>query len=686
MNMLAQYIVVLALIITILYVVNQYYKFLREKRKRQETIGANKGLPFPKILNKYTQKGYNIILRIPILRTVLIKIRKKLETLSVYDEYTLRREVMKIIFSVIALFTVGCLVLIIIRPTWLVVFWILLGILMLSGILVDFFVYRVENRLLVQLKNFIVRVIFNYQQTKMVDEAVFDSIQYAGPEMKVHAERINKILNDLDSEKELAAYEEVAPSRYLRVLAGLAVLVKDRGDNIDEEKGSSFVRGLTSINKELNDEVLYRSKLSYILRSISALALIPIFLALPTKYWSISNFPTTESFYGSRIGFLSEIAVYAISVACYLIVRKMREINDNTSEFKPTRLKWEKWMFNKIPLLEKFCEALSPQKFTKKYHGRLQLIKDANENLEVKELTLQQVLSCIAVFVVLTTSFAISHIRETNTVLNQVATQSIFTSQLTEKELQDIASKNDFDKRIIEDLKEMKKLPTDVQLREMIADQLNLESRDLEVTNAYKRITEKWTIISNSFLQWWEVLIAIVIAFASYLIPVQILISKRKARLKLMEREVYQLLVLIAILRDFEGMSVSIILNWLQRFSVAFKKPITIAIEEFDSGQEVALVKLAENNTFEPFQQIVERLKLTIVRLSIKEAFNDIEMEREFYLEQRREDQKRSLDSKKQIGEFLGLGPIVCLTFIYLIFPIIYIGVKESKNMINMFN
>lgn len=685
MNMLAQYIIVVALIITILYVVNQYYKYSRAKRKRQETIGAGKGIPFPRILNKYTQKGYNVILRIPILRTVLIKVRKKLETLSVYDEYTLRREVMKIIFSIIALFSIGCLFLVIIRPSWLVIFWILLGILLLSGILIDFFVYRVENRLLIQLKNFITRVTFNYQQTKMVDEAVFDSLQYAGPEMKVHAERINKILNDLHSEKELAAYEEVAPSRYLRVFASLTVLVKDRGDNFDDEKGSSFVRGVTSINKELNDEILYRSKLSYALRSISALALIPIFLALPTKNWSISQFPTTESFYGSRIGFLAEIAVYAISVACYLIVRKMREINDNSTEFKPTRIKWEQWLFKKIPLLEKFCEALSPQKFTKKYHERQQLIKEANENLEVKELTLQQVLSCIAVFIVLVTTLTLAHVRETNTVLNQVATQSIFTSQLTEKELQGVAEKNEFDRNVIEDLKEMKKLPTDEELRELIADQLNLDSRDLEVTNAYKRITGKWATISNSFLQWWEVLIAIVIAFISYLIPVQILMAKRKARLKLMEREVYQLLVLISILRDFDGMSVSIILNWLQRFSLVFKKSITVAIEEFDSGQEMALVKLSENNTFEPFQQIVERLKLTIVRLSIKEAFTDIEMEREFYLEQRREDQKRSLEKKGQIGEFLGLGPLVCLTFIYLIFPIIYIGVNESKNMINMF-
>ncbi len=682
--MLAQYIIVIALIFTILYVVNQYSKFSRAKRKRQETIGAGKGLPFPRILNQYTQKGYNLAIRIPVLRTVLIKIRKRLETLAVYDEYTLRREVMKIIFTLIALFAVGSLLLVIIRPSWLVVFWFLLGILMLSGVLVDFFVYRVENKLLAQLKNFIVRVTFNYQQTKMVDEAVFDSIQYAGPEMKVHAERINKILNDLESEKELAAYEEVAPSRYLRTFAALAVLVKDRGDNIDEKNGSTFVKGLTAINKELNDEVLYRSKLSYALRSISTLALIPVFLALPTKSWSISQFPTTESFYNSRIGFLSEISIYAISVACYLIARKMKEINDNGTEFKPTRVKWEAWLFKKVPLLEKLCEALSPQRFTKKYHVLQELIKDANENLEVKELTLQRIFSCLAVFIILVTSFTFAHFRETNSVLNQSATQSMFTSQLTEKELMAEIDKNEFDKSVIEDLKKMQTLPSEKKLREMIADQLNLEANDLEVANAYNRITGKWHIVSNSFLQWWEVLIAIIIAFVSYYIPVQILRSKRKARLKLMEKEVYQLLVLLSILRDFEGMSVSIILNWLQRFSLAFKKSITIAIEEFDSGPEMALVKLSENNTFEPFQQIVERLKLTLIRLSIKEAFNDIEMEREFYLEQRREDQKRSLEKKSQIGEFLGLGPLVSLTIIYLVFPILYIAIKESNNMVNL--
>src|SRR5690606_38153651 len=148
-------------------------------------------------------------------------------------------------------------------------------------------------------------------------------------------------------------------------------------------------------------------------------------------------------------------------------------------------------------------------------------------------------------------------------------------------------------------------------------------------------------------------------------LPAIVLSFKKRARLKLMEREVYQLLMLISILKDFDGMSVAGILQWLERFSIAFKRSLEIAIEEFDSGPEEALEKLGETNTFEPFVQIVERLKLTLIRLSIAEAFEDIDVEREYYLEERKEDQTREIAEKTQMGSFLGLAPMISLIFIY---------------------
>lgn len=669
----------------IIYSITQFQKLFQLRNERAAVLGEKKvrNKNYSVKFTAFALKSYNFIERIPVLRRFQAKIRKKLETLAVYDEFTLRKEVMKIIFAICALVVIVLGFLLVIRPSFLVAFWVFVGFLLLSGILVDFFIYRVERKLLKQLKEYINRVRFYYQSTKMVDEAVFEAIHDAGNEMKNHAERIDKIVNSLDVEKELALYEDVAPTRYLRVFAGLAVLVKERGDKVIDGK-SSFLNGLTAINKELNAEILYRSRLSYAMRNLPLLALIPIFFALPVKNWTEGNFPTTEAFYDSRIGLFSEIGVYAISIACYLILRKMREISESTKEFVPNKVKWERWILTKVKGAMLLCKAFTPKKYSRRYNDTEQLIKDANESITVYELTLQKIVSAVIIFILAFGVFAYSHVREKSVALQGSFDGSIFTETYTAKESALLQQQTDYDREVIENFSKAKVLPTEEEIVLSIADQLELDPSDEEVLKTYNRIMDKYVKYTNAYLKWYEVLLAIIFAYIAYQLPAIVLSFKKRARLKLMEREVYQLLMLISILKDFDGMSVAGILQWLERFSIAFKRSLEIAIEEFDSGPEEALEKLGETNTFEPFVQIVERLKLTLIRLSIAEAFEDIDVEREYYLEERKEDQTREIAEKTQMGSFLGLAPMISLIFIYLIFPIIYIAVTNSNQMMEL--
>lgn len=669
----------------IIYSITQLQKFVRLKSERAAVLGEKKirGKNYLAMLSAFALKSYNVIERIPVLRTIQAKIRKKLETLAVYDEFALRKEVMKIIYSIVALIMIVLMILALLRPSLIVAFWVFVGFLLLSGVLVDFFIYRVEKKLLKQLKEYINRIRFYYQSTKMIDEAVFEAIHDAGNEMKKHAERIDKIINSLDVEKELALYEEVAPTRYLRVFAGLAVLVKERGDKVTDGR-SAFLTGLTAINKELNSEILYRSRLTYAMRNLPILALIPIFFAMPVKNWTLNSFPTTDAFYDSRIGLFSEIGVYAISIICYLVLRKMREISESTKEFIPNKVKWERWILNKVKGVKLLCQAFTPKRYTRRYNDTEQLIKDANETITVYELTLQKICSAVIIFILVFAVFAYSHIREKTVALEGTFNSSIFTENYTEKEAALLKEQTEYDREVVENFSEMKVLPNEQEIVLAIAEQLELDASDEEVLKSYERIMTKYAKYENAYLKWWEVLLAIIFAYVAYQLPAIILGFKKRARLKLMEREVYQLLMLISILKDFDGMSVAGILQWLQRFSIAFKKSLEIAIEEFDSGPEEALEKLGETNTFEPFAQIVERLKLTLIRLSIAEAFEDIDIEREYYLEERKEEQTREIAEKTQLGSFLGLAPMVSLIFIYLIFPIIYIAVINSNQMMEL--
>lgn len=660
-----------------------------DKRKKKKTGGdknlfdlGKKSPTWQVKSNKYMQDAYGKAIKLPVVKGWVLRIRTRIETLSVYDEYSLRREVMRIVLTIASLLLTLVLILLLVRPTWLVVFWIFLGVVFLSGVLVDFFVNRVEARLLNQLKEFNNRLRYFYQQTKMVDEAIYESIQHVGPEMKIQADRIHRILTSVNPDEELSKYEEVAPSRFLKVIAGLAVLVKDQGDVVDEKKGSAFLRGLTSVNQELNAEILYRSKLSYQMRGLSVLALIPVFFALPIQKWAISTFPVMKSFYESRMGFLAEVLVYGISVLSYLMIRKMREINEAKYQASTKKVKWEDWMLTKIKPLQWLVNGIAPPPFSKEYFKMKKLLKDANSPLKIEWLTLHRILLTFSAFVLLVGGFWLAHNREKSSTLNTVVPGTLFAGNVSEEDYKFFEEQTNFDRRIIEDINSMEGLTPDT-LRTYIAEQLGIEEvNDLKVKAYYDRIVEKWMIVQNSFLKWYEVLIAIIMAAVLWYIPVALLRFQSALRLKDMENEVHQYLVLIGILREFDRMSVYMIISWMERFGVVFKEPLLATLQIYDAGPEEALTQLGEQVSFEPFSQIVERLKLAIVRISVKASFDDIEMEREFYLEQRQEANARSLQEKGSWANILGMAPTSALTFLYLVGPLIYLSVVESQDML----
>ncbi|MER2005892.1 MAG: hypothetical protein ABS939_00450 [Psychrobacillus sp.] len=669
-------------IMLLLFIIGKQKNKKKNKKKSTEIeFGLSHSTNWQVKYNQIAQKSYIKAGRIPILKGLVARIRLRIETLSVYDEYTLRREVMRILFTIGSFILFILLGVLLFRPSWLVVFWISLGLLFISGVLLDFFVTRVETRLLTQLKEFNNRVRFFYQQTKMVDEAIFESIQFVGPEMKIQANRIYSILTSINPNEEMAKYEEVAPSRFLKVIAGLAVLVKDQGDVVSD-KGSAFLRGLTSVNQELNTEIHYRSRLLYQMRGLSVLSLAPIFFALPIKNWSTKTFPVMQQFYESRLGFLAEVLVYGIAILSYVLIRKMREINEAKYQSKSKRIYWEKTLLAKVPFLDKLVSAFTPDPYTKEHFKLTKLIKDANSPLKIDWLTLRQMLLTISIVILFISGFVYAHAREAKSVLNTAVPETLFAGKVSVEEQQALNDTTAFDKRMIEDIQAMETVTPEI-LNAYLAEQLGISDvNDQKVKMASERIVNKWLAVENAFLKWWEVLIAIVFGIIVWNIPTMILRFQRFLRFKDMENEVHQHLVLISILREFDRMSVYTILTWMDRFSVVFKEPIQEAMHIYDAGPEDALLKLGERVSFEPFQQIIERLKLAVVRISIKESFDDIDMEREFYLEQRQESNSRSISEKGTWANMLGMAPIYALTFLYLVGPLIYLSVVESNSLL----
>ncbi|HBC84021.1 MAG TPA: hypothetical protein DCZ30_00765 [Clostridiales bacterium] len=176
---------------------------------------------------------------------------------------------------------------------------------------------------------------------------------------------------------------------------------------------------------------------------------------------------------------------------------------------------------------------------------------------------------------------------------------------------------------------------------------------------------------------WYEVLICVIIAGISYMIPIWLLTFQIKMRELEKENEVMQFQTIILMLMNIERISVETMLEWLERYSNIFKEPINKCLNNYESGAYEALEKLKEDVSYKDLIRIIEGLQAAVEKISIKEAFDELETEREFYKEKRKEANDRLIARKGLIGKAVGFTPMIILFVGYLIIPLIYVGIKS---------
>ena len=141
-----------------------------------------------------------------------------------------------------------------------------------------------------------------------------------------------------------------------------------------------------------------------------------------------------------------------------------------------------------------------------------------------------------------------------------------------------------------------------------------------------------------------------------------------------MEDEVMQFQTIIVMLMKIERVNVEIILEWLERYAKIFKEPITKCVNNYEAGAWEALEELKNDVTFPLFIRIVESLQSAVEKIPIREAFDELDTERDYYQEKRKESNNRLISRKALIGKVIGFAPMICLFVGYLIIPLVIIG------------
>ena len=624
------------------------------------------------------QKLYLFYRKIPFLKRYILKLRRKLEIINIQDEYATRRDSAKIITkSLVILLPIVILTILLTKTNYLLMFILLIFELFMVDILIDSSVDKKDDALLVQQIDFFSEIRHAYHEYNMVEEAIYQVSQDDEKDVSRQGEKIYDILISDDPETELEKYYDVAPNNFLKEFAGLSYLTKEFGDR-KVDGASLYLKNVDNITQEMQIEILKRDKLNYVFRSLSLISIAPVLFLEPLKNWAISNFSFVRSWYNGKSGIIVQILILVITFISYVLVRKLKDNGSVNTSTQNTQNPWQAKVY-KNKFAKKIIDLFIPKDGTKDYKKMTDLLTDAASPLKMEWVYVNRICIAIVAFLVSLLVFVQLH---------KVAIDYEYTNPTTDYNLMGGMSEKDEEKareltkqdNIFLDMFRGKLKTTTKDVEKALRNsKYYQDATDKDIEKATKRIYEKIQVVNSEYLQWFELLLAFVCGILGYMSQVWILKFQVKMRQLEMEDEVMQFQTIILMLMRIERVNVEIILEWLERYSNIFKSQITKCVNNYEAGAWEALEELKNSISYMPLIRIVESMQAAVEKIPIKDAFDELDAERDYYREKRKESNARLISKKALIGKVIGFAPMVCLFVGYLIIPLVFIGLTSMS-------
>lgn len=556
-------------------------------------------------------------------------------------------------------------------------FILLIFELFMVDILIDSSVDKKDDALLVQQIDFFSEIRHAYHEYNMVEEAIYQVSQDDEKDVSRQGEKIYDILISDDPETELEKYYDVAPNNFLKEFAGLSYLTKEFGDR-KVDGASLYLKNVDNITQEMQIEILKRDKLNYVFRSLSLISIAPVLFLEPLKNWAISNFSFVRSWYNGKSGIIVQILILVITFISYVLVRKLKDNGSVNTSTQNTQNPWQAKVY-KNKFAKKIIDLFIPKDGTKDYKKMTDLLTDAASPLKMEWVYVNRICIAIVAFLVSLLVFVQLH---------KVAIDYEYTNPTTDYNLMGGMSEKDEEKareltkqdNIFLDMFRGKLKTTTKDVEKALRNsKYYQDATDKDIEKATKRIYEKIQVVNSEYLQWFELLLAFVCGILGYMSQVWILKFQVKMRQLEMEDEVMQFQTIILMLMRIERVNVEIILEWLERYSNIFKSQITKCVNNYEAGAWEALEELKNSISYMPLIRIVESMQAAVEKIPIKDAFDELDAERDYYREKRKESNARLISKKALIGKVIGFAPMVCLFVGYLIIPLVFIGLTSMS-------
>ena len=677
--------IIMGITLGLLAIIVVAYLMLRKKMQNSDVKRINSLINDTKekrySLDVFYQKLYIKFQKAPFIKRYLYKIRRRLEINNLDDEYLTRMQTAKIIFRAVILVTLLTIGVVVVTHNNLLLMGIILIFeLFIIDTLTDSMVDKIDNNLLLQQIDFFAALRHSYHETNMVGEAIYVTAQDTDAvEVSRQAEKIFEILNSSDPETELEKYYDVAPNNYLKEFAGISFLTQEFGDR--KVNGESlYLKNLENITQEMQLEILKRDKLDYTFKSISVISIVPVLFLEPLKNWATNNFGFTVAFYEGKSGMLVQLGVILLTIISYIMIRKLKD-NGSVKRVEDTQNPWQEKLY-KNKLIKKVVDMFMPKQHTAQERKEKRLLQDAASKQKLHWLYVSRLAMTILAFIGAIITIIALHAIQVNFQYTNPTSDYDLIGTAEGGELKKAKATTERQNKVLDKLKGPGKNVDDKEIKKVMSKIKDYDDKsDTDIKKEIKQIKKKINIINKEYISWVEILIAFVVGYLGYMAPYLIIKFQVKLRIMEMEDEVMQYQVIILMLMRLERVDVEMILEWLDRYADIFKEQISKCLNNYESGAYEALEEMKEEVTYQEFIRIIESLQSAVEKVPIKEAFEELESDRDYYRDKRKETNARLIDKKGRIGKAVGFAPMVVMFVGYLIFPLMYIGMTSMSSV-----
>lgn len=284
--------------------------FLKEKRK----VSVN-----------FWHTMYQKLLHFPVTRRYVHRLRKQFELFFPGDTREVIAMTCKVVLTVFVAMLLLAVGIAFINPS---VYMALCGA--ITAVVINEQVVRSvvnynEKKLLVELDIFTELVQFHYLQSRMIDEAIQDSLVGKNKLAERHGNQILKVLQSEDLDDDLNRYNNSVTNKFLREFMCICVTTFLYGDS---ELGgrSRFLESLKGLKERIGSELTRVAEVQFRFRMLPIMCILPMFALEAISGWAISTVSELEAYYHGYYGLIATVACLLACIVCYLMINQLKDV------------------------------------------------------------------------------------------------------------------------------------------------------------------------------------------------------------------------------------------------------------------------------------------------------------------------------------------------------------------------